>query len=512
MRSAIRISPAAILLALVVCVPALAQDRNAAFFHGFGAEAGDWAPTASRLADRVAILPRLPEFSWRQSFPNQANEVQASWWWLPNDSIAVGHSNGGVLSREWSRQHGLDGIITIGTPHRGAPVIPHFSQYSAFHGATSAILNRILSAFSQSSPLNWIYWYLENTMHWTSDFSGWSVYYLGLTLGLDAAVPVAYDMIPDSPYLSGLNSSFNLNREAAAVPSRVGIVSVAHNFYWAGPARAIAPNDADQIADFLYGSAYGLLYWSGFIFAYADPSDFAAFEQAASINNLADHLLQIDPVYCRTISRIDGSDCLANDGLVPDESQIFPNAPNLLIGQNNDGPAHTQEKQLSDDAFYDAFAWYMHVPPRGAAPPPPPPPPGPPPPPNPDPDPNPAPGPAAGGSQPDVVASGRELHPGETVHSANGLFHLSFQGDGNLVLYDQGWWPLWESGTAGMPAGVAAMQGDGNFVIYTPDGMPIWDSSSSYGHPGSVLVVQNDGNVVIYDGPTPVWATNTVQW
>ena len=494
---------------------AQAQDRVTLFLHGFGAEASDWAGPADQLRDRVRIDPKLPEFDWRQPFQAQASQLQSGFGWAPSDTLLVGHSNGGLLAREFSRVHQADGIVTIGTPHRGAPVIPHFYQWANFQSATEPLLNRVLGAFSQWNDWAWIYWYIEQSMDWVSNFSIWSVFNLAATLGVDVGLPVANDMVPASPYLLALNSGGNLEREASQIPNRVGIVSVAHNFYYAGPARAIAPDDADEIATLMYGAAYGMLYWSGYLFTQASPTDVAATDQSLSMLGLAGQILSVDPFYCQLVSRMDMSECHANDGLVPDESQAYPNAANFWIGLDNDGPAHKQEKQRGGDAFYDALVWYMHIPPRvGGAPPagnlPPPPPP--PPPSSPggggnDPAPSPPPPPVTA----DVVTSGRELHAGETVDSANGMYHLAYQGDGNLVLYDQNWQPMWASNTVGLEPNVAAMQGDGNFVIYEPDWTPVWASGDSWGHPGAYLVVQNDGNLVIYDPDgTPLWATGTV--
>jgi len=109
----------------------------------------------------------------------------------------------------------------------------------------------------------------------------------------------------------------------------------------------------------------------------------------------------------------------------------------------------------------------------------------------------------------EVLGSNRLLWPGDEVTAQDGRRHLCYQGDGNLVIYDEHWQPLWHTGTNGTRAGVVAMQSDGNLVMYDPDGTPIWDSGTN-AFPGAFLAVQNDGNVVIYtpDG-VPVWATNT---
>jgi predicted esterase len=113
-------------------------------------------------------------------------------------------------------------------------------------------------------------------------------------------------------------------------------------------------------------------------------------------------------------------------------------------------------------------------------------------------------------AQGDDMQPGEVLNPNQSITSANGRYTLIYQGDGNLVLYDNSSGKaLWASNTAGRPAGVCIMQGDGNLVIYTVTGEVLWASNTS-GYPGSRLLLQNDGNVVIYrpDGKA-AWATNT---
>lgn len=109
---------------------------------------------------------------------------------------------------------------------------------------------------------------------------------------------------------------------------------------------------------------------------------------------------------------------------------------------------------------------------------------------------------------PPVLSSGEPINPGQAIISANGRFKLTYQTDGNLVLYS-GSAPLWASGTLGRGVGSAVMQGDGNLVIYNAAHQPLW-ASGTFGNTGSTLAVQDDGNVVIYRANhTPAWATNT---
>lgn len=65
-------------------------------------------------------------------------------------------------------------------------------------------------------------------------------------------------------------------------------------------------------------------------------------------------------------------------------------------------------------------------------------------------------GPSASG---DDMQPGEVLLPGQSPASANGRYVLTYQGDGNLVLYGPVG-PLWDSQTAGRPVGVCLMQGD----------------------------------------------------
>ena len=49
------------------------------------------------------------------------------------------------------------------------------------------------------------------------------------------------------------------------------------------------------------------------------------------------------------------------------------------------------------------------------------------------------------------------------------------QSDGNFVVYDTNWNPVWSTGTDGNSGAYAALQTDGNFVIYDSSGTtPLW--------------------------------------
>ncbi len=89
--------------------------------------------------------------------------------------------------------------------------------------------------------------------------------------------------------------------------------------------------------------------------------------------------------------------------------------------------------------------------------------------------------PEAGGPGTLIPAEGRDsdtaLQPdGDGIDSPSGQYHLQYQGDGNLVLYDtwNSWTAVWATMTNDNNPGAVVMQGDGNLVIYNGDSEAVW--------------------------------------
>jgi len=111
---------------------------------------------------------------------------------------------------------------------------------------------------------------------------------------------------------------------------------------------------------------------------------------------------------------------------------------------------------------------------------------------------SPAPTPAPAPVTRNTLEPGARLMPGQSLVSPDGRFRLVYQGDGNLVLYDDVQHaPAWWSGTTGRSAGLVGMQGDGNLVIYDASITPLWMSGTA-ANTNSRLVLQADGNLVVY--------------
>lgn len=493
-------TPRAIVLTLVCAivpfVPAAnAQDRQVVFVHGLNSNGGTWESAAERLKQYLAIAPERPSLSG-SSYEDQANSLNAQLWWLRGDAIAVGHSNGGIVSRHWSALHGVGAIVTLSTPHRGAPVFAHVADWVNFNMMAFDFIGGISASFGASYDDSWwVYAAIQGVISLSTQGAQDAILQMASTVGFQHWLPIFPQMVPGSSYLSALNASGNLGREAGAVATRVGIVNVAQNFYRGGVFRAIWPEYGDAIADSLHASAALLDYYALQLYGSPHPRDW---QRAGKISNLAWWLWVHEDIWCRTVSDpspgaySSAGYCNENDTLVPTWSQVYPGALNI---ERRNTPAHTKQTEGMDGTLYEVLTSFVHVPARGATPPPQNPPPG---------------SPPSGAS--DTLNPGEYIGHGQELSSGDGRFGLSYQGDGNLVLYRNDGRPLWASQTAGTSAGQALMQTDGNFVVYDANGTPVW-ASGTHMYPGARLTVQPDGNVVIYtaDG-TPVWATGTAGW
>lgn len=93
--------------------------------------------------------------------------------------------------------------------------------------------------------------------------------------------------------------------------------------------------------------------------------------------------------------------------------------------------------------------------------------------------------------------------------SPRGRYNLTFQADGNLVLYSNDRRILWSPNTYNKGCRFAKMQQDGNFVIYDNYANAKWASNTA-GNPGAYLELQDGGNLCLFraDGHL-LWSTKT---
>lgn len=474
-------------LALGVVAPAHAQDRLAVFLHGFNSNAGTWWGTATRLQSRLQLSAAVPELPWHLPFDAQASHLNtlANNAGAPSDMVAVGHSNGGLVARQLSTKRPLGGIVSLGSPHLGAPLAQNI-QWAAYHylrtGQELGHLLVLLGASNGTNQFSGIWFspgltWLRATVAVLGAALQATVADVGFTIWPIVTAPVLTDMQPGSAALASLNSGGNLARESAAVPRRVGMVFTARDWWLGAPFVASAPEKQYWGHGAVVGGIRGLEY----IRAYFDYPNFAPWDPVAlTIRNQASlvisQLLAYNSTWC-VATTYDPTCSLSTDGVVPTPSQYFPgNAANVGFY----GPAHIQQKDAAADPLQDVLVNRIGLRVRSGSP-------G-----------NP------GGPPESTLSSGERLYPDQFVRSPNGAYLLLYQTDGNLVLYGPSG-PVWASDTHGSPPGHATMQGDGNVVVYRADGVPIWATDTA-GLPGAELRVQDDGYIVLYDaGQNVIW-------
>jgi pimeloyl-ACP methyl ester carboxylesterase len=359
------------LLCMLSTIGPAAQDRPVVFLHGLGSSPETWQATANRLQAALAIQPAVPGLSSRAVYESQAAEVQNGLHGLADNTVAIGHSNGGIVARQWSQGHALSGVVTLGTPHRGAPLVQNLRSYAGFTYQLQSAIASVYGAFSAGCC---DYYFLLAAYHpywgFAYDFAAAAVREVAASVGLSTLVPVSSQMVPGSSYLSGLNATWNLDREAASIPARVGIVSVAHNFYWGGPLRTAFPDWGDALALLRDIARWTMVSSANYLYAVAPPGDFWARETAGRLMNGSFYLLLQDEWWCQAVSMPGFGQCWQNDTVVPVWSQAYPGGLSLLA--SFDGPAHTQETRMSDAILQSVLMYYVSIPPRQPPPPPPP--------------------------------------------------------------------------------------------------------------------------------------------
>lgn len=472
-----------LILALLAAtaVPAAAQDRLTVFLHGFNSGPDSWGNTASRLAVRLQIIKYVPTLPWHLPYDTQATHLnhEANAAGAPPNTVVVGHSNGGLVARQLSTKRALGGIVTLGSPHRGAPLAANIRGVAQRYLAMGDKLNALLFMLGAGTSTN------QFTGTWFSPGLApvrASVATLGAVLwnafaniqqsiGPVVTAPVLADMTPGSAILGALNGPGNLARESASIPRRVGLVYAAREWWIGAPFVAGAPHLQYWGHEGVKGGIAVLSLIEGY-FGYPNfmPYDPVALTIRNQIRSLVTDLLSFNAIWCSATSG--RADCsISTDGVVPTESQYFPgDAAN--VGYY--GPAHVTQKQLSENALYDALTTRIGLQPRTI---------------------NTA--PTGNGMPGSTIAPGQRLYPDTEVRSPNGAYRLRYQSDGNLVLYGPAG-AVWSSGTAGLGGLFAEMQPDGNFVVYNATGADPWESGTA-GIPGAELRVQDDGYIVIYD-------------
>lgn len=463
---------AALTLAAVLALQGLAtaQPVPVVFVHGIFSNGDNWRQTSARLANVLQIEPHVVDLASTDYLENQAARVQALKGGLPTSTIAVAHSQGGLIARHWSRQKALRGVLTLGTPHAGAPLSRNALDALHFNHVLYNLIG-LASTWGAGTEHGWIAAALSSYFTTGLQLSSGTIQRLLTQVAITNYVPVAPQLAPGSGFLLSLNAPGNLQREAIGIPYRVGLNYVADDYWRGGVAVGLAPDQREWVWAAMVVLPPTLEYAA----AYVDMHYSNGFTFAAQLRNIAGYVRDLDPMWCWAVTNDRGCR-VPHDGIVPTAHQVYPGGVNYQVI----GPSHVQESERSDREITNVLAGVMGVPRRGVT--------------------------GGGGGGATTVHGGTRLYADQQFRSPNGTV-LRYQSDGNLVLYDSRGAPMWASSTEGFSAGYVEMQPDGNLVLYDGGGTPRW-ASDTYA-PGGRLIVHDSGYAAIHDAANNVvWWTN----
>jgi pimeloyl-ACP methyl ester carboxylesterase len=347
-------SPALVasMLCLALSTATLAQEpQPIVLVHGFISDGSTWASAEARLRGEFNVRPTRPTLPWGHAFNDQTqvlrSSVAAAPWAYPDTTVFVGHSNGGLISRELNRQgQPMKAIVTVGTLHQGAPLALTMGVLPAWGGFIFA---------ENASPIYYYLWWLGdyNWISWIASsqaavmasagafmtgFGSWV-----LDRAMFGALP---DMQPGSDFLSNrVNTPGNLAREAASIPARVGIQSYLDNSFYGVMFHGIlgSGGGADVLTAIQYSSIIwdfiAFDYYSSFWWSWDDPWAWDKAMGAYLWLNAAYTTAAIDPVWCVLAGVATPYGCEPSDGIVPLRNQYYPGGQNYTVR----GPAHTDE-------------------------------------------------------------------------------------------------------------------------------------------------------------------------
>ncbi len=482
-----------VLLALLALAPApaQAQDVPVVFVHGLLSDAGAWDEAAPRLASELRITPHRRDTAWQWWLESQADQLQAAFGSLPASTIAIGHSNGGLVARQWSKSRNLKAIVTMGTPHEGALMAARALNYVGANNELMGYLNFVVAMVGgPENEFSWMWPFMAGHLNFVSWLANATAAEILWTLGFANGAPVLGQMVPNSAFLQQLNSSTNLSREASAVSKRIGMVFAAREYWRAGAAVGLAPDLQASVATSMQTAIVILDAAAAYIRNYY-PWNPRAQVLLQNVQALSHLIRSLDPGWCWVVTN-DASCATSHDGIVATPAQYFPNGTNIGFY----GPPHRRQTRESTPMLRDVLVGHLGVEVRATSTPTPPPP---------TPPPSTPPSPPPPGTESWRLLPGQSLRRDQDRVSQNGAFRLVYQGDGNLVLYRVNGSAIWNSVTHGTSPGSVEMQGDGNLVVYNAAGQAVWNSGTAWA-PGARAEINDAGYLLIIDGSgTPIW-------
>jgi len=225
------------LLALyaLAATSASAQDQPVLFIHGFTGDSNAYVVAADAMKENFQIQPILPTLHWGDSFSVQAQRLRNVYLspYASNEHVAVAHSNGAVVTREYLRQEGaatqIDRTLLIGGLHGGAELVNNTlnGNLSLWAGGLAQSIYSPFNLYHNADPnfftyLTYPLWQAAGLIAWFANNKALSGATLGFAIDFEN-IDVFEEMAPGSAQLNLLRSLSVRAAEASNVDVRVGL-------------------------------------------------------------------------------------------------------------------------------------------------------------------------------------------------------------------------------------------------------------------------------------------------
>lgn len=339
---------------LHVCIgaPAVAQRRPVVFVHGFASSGATWQVAADSLASLYPLVTYRPSLAWNAVINQQATDLitYTRSYNLPDTTIAIGHSNGGIVSRTTVMSNPnfhLRGVVTVASPQQGAPLAQNVWNGNA--GEYGRLLaQNIAEPFAYYSQF-------PDSRAWTTlGGLGYWLYQIGYNLPdlitggimITRTDPLIQQMIPGSPFLDSLNGAANRAAEATRLPVRVAVRSQLADPTTGSLFAGLIPSLWVQLTAAQTALYLGFLELFEYYNSYGDFSDPNLWNKRNGAYlwlNAAGATIGVNENWCYLIGAWDPAAgvCLPHDGIVPWDRQAWVGTTDVRTFPN--GPAHFQE-------------------------------------------------------------------------------------------------------------------------------------------------------------------------
>lgn len=104
-----------------IAITAKAQTSDVTYLPGLGESSTVWSNMSNELLQQYNYNEQLSSYNDAVAIQTAANNLYISY-----GDVVIAHSKGGLVAREYLRQHSptnFKALITVGTPNKGAPIV-----------------------------------------------------------------------------------------------------------------------------------------------------------------------------------------------------------------------------------------------------------------------------------------------------------------------------------------------------------------------------------------------------